>query len=59
MGTLSEELNVNGLAVCDCGNRTFFAGLEVVFDENRIRVLECAECGHQMAVPFQAMAAAS
>lgn len=58
MGTLSEELNVNGVAICDCKNRSFFVGMEVRDGENHIRVLECTECGHQLAVPFQAMAAA-
>ncbi len=56
MTTLSEQLEVNGLAICDCKNRSFFVGLEVKGGENHIRVLECTECGHQMAVPFQSLA---
>ena len=55
MPTLSEALGVNGIAICDCGHRQFFVGLSVVGAENRIKVLECAKCGHQLAVPFQTM----
>ena len=55
MSTLSELLNVNAVAVCDCKNLDFRVGLEAKPDEeNHIRVLECSACGRQMAVPFTA-----
>ena len=50
---LIEFPNVNGMAVCDCGHRAFMVGLEVVGEENHIRLLECDDCGKHMAVPFQ------
>ena len=58
MNTLAQELKVNGIVICDCKNRSFFVGLEVIGDENHIRLLECTKCGHEMAVPFQARASA-
>lgn len=51
--SLSQALGVNGVAICDCKNRTFLVGLHVAGPENHVRVLECAKCGHQLAVPFQ------
>jgi hypothetical protein len=44
---------VNSMVVCNCGNTTFRIGVEAdSATNNHIRCLECAECGHHLAVPF-------
>ena len=55
---LIAALGVNAIAVCDCGHREFRVGLRVEGTENHIRCVECTACEKQMAVPFQANAAA-
>lgn len=52
--SISLARGVNAAAVCDCGHLEFRVGLRVKDAENHIRVLECAACQKQMAVPFQA-----
>ena len=54
MMKLSDVYPINGQAVCVCGNKSFFVGILMVGNNNRIRVLECDKCEHQLAVPFQA-----
>ncbi len=51
---LSQQLEVNGGVVCDCGHRKFFIGVQRdARGCHFIRLLVCAECGHEMTVPFQ------
>ena len=48
-----EFPNVNALAICDCGDTTWRVGIDAtVTGNNHIRCLECAACGHKLAVPF-------
>lgn len=53
MSRLSDILGVNAGVICDCKNMTFRVGIRVEGLENHIRCLECVQCGHEMAVPFQ------
>ena len=50
---LTDPFPINGQAICDCGNKSFFVGLLVTRGNNRIKLLECTECERQMAVPFR------
>jgi len=55
---LVQELNVNGIVVCDCGNRQFLIGSEEdAVGVNFIRLLECSKCGKEMPVPFKSFSA--
>ena len=52
--SLVQQLGVNGLVVCDCGHRKFIIGTkEDALGNNFIRLLECGDCGKEMATPFQ------
>ena len=56
--SLAQQLNLNGVVVCDCGHREFLIGVASDARGNSfIRLLECTECGHEMPVPFRSFSA--
>jgi len=52
--SLVQQLGVNGVVVCDCGHRKFMIGVKAdALGNSFIRLLECGDCGKEMAVPWQ------
>ena len=52
-GPLAEGMKVNGIAICVCGNNTFFNLCRITPpDENILVVTHCTECHTEAPVPL-------